>query len=254
MTIDKAETTRLFRRPRRSTMERVSLAEAREAETYPEPDSDEYDTDSDEENLKESNQHQSDIKLPPLSVAQNYVRDQLISIVEENTINDSTVGSYDNFRFFGSNPNSPASPEIRLYKSPANRPSVAKSYRTEYLSHSSPPMRRSIVKPYKPLGPDPLPARPPKLNQDDVRARRDYYQSLTTQTDSSSENNENYFDLNDFLLDSAYNQRLVASCVRSISKYNYRQMCRLLEDKIQEERNRNSSNVKINLFNSPKHS
>lgn len=217
------------RRPRRPKLERVNLSEPRDHEKFEEPESDEYDTDSDEDFVRNSNRSNQteNVKFPPINVINRFVQDQLISIMEENTVNESSA-SYDNFRHYGSNPNSPVSPELRLLA----RNSVAKSFHSEHAHQG----KRSLLRPYKPLGPDPLPARQPKIHMDDIRARKSYYDSLSTAQEAAADDDDDYFEFNDFIVDNSYNQRLVASCVRTISKYNYRQICRMLEDKIQEEK------------------
>lgn len=259
------KSNRFFRRPKPPKLERVELIEPREPEIYNEPDSDDYDTDSDEEVLRteiapdgsiRTIAGQNELKLPPINqLFQQFTREQLISIVEETTITNDSTASYENLRIFRNNTNptnSPVSPQIaRAYNSPVLGPlraSIAKSYHSELPVPPAPATsvvahRRSLMKAYKPLGPDPLPARAPKMSLDEIRARQAYYKNFPTNTDSTNQNDEDYFELNDFLLDSAYNQRLVASCVKSISKYNYRQVCCMLENQIKEERNRNCSQV-----------
>lgn len=260
MTIEKSSNSKLFRRPRKPNLSRIELVESIEREPYCKIEID-YDADSDEYTEDDESSSQSDnspthtvnastpkgssntvTKFPPIN---RFIRDQHLSIIEEaNTINEST-GSYENFQLYvpTANPNSPVSPDFRqLYKTPINtRTSMMKSV------HSAPVIaRRSLLRPYKPLGPDPLPSRAPR-HVEEIRARKLYYQSLDA--DSNRRGDEDRFELNDFLLDPGYNKRLVASCVKSISRHNYRQICHMLETQIQEERYRNSSLVYIDTDN-----
>lgn len=224
MTIEKSETTKLFRRPRKPNLERVDLnIERAEFDKADIADSDEYD--EDDSSATDDSSASIVVKFPPLQ--NKYGHDQLISIVEESTINESPT--HENMRSFelNSKPNSSLSPK------PFNKSSLKKHYNSRASGEL---MRMSLMKPYKPLGPDPLPPRQPRLHAEGMRERKLYYQTLSTGFTNPSYNDN--FDLNDFLLDSRYNQRLVASCVKNISKYTYSQMCRLLEAQIEAERNK----------------
>lgn len=263
--------SRFFRRPRKSNLELVNISKVKDpADLHDEKnssedlesgkyssESDTSSTDGDDVNANGSNPaaiyslSQENFKFPPLNIIQKLHRDQLICIAEENTtINDSST-SKENFYYSNqSNPNSPAiSPKFkhttfntnnqqrRFTINPNNNNRLVQPTNV-YLKKNSP-----LPRPFKPLGPDPLPIRPVKLHVDNMRTRNAYYQSLSYDNSDLNEADRDYFELNDFLLENNYNQRLVASCVRNISTYNYKQICRILEAEIQEDRNKNPNQV-----------
>lgn len=100
-------------------------------------------------------------------------------------------------------------------------------------------IQNPLIKPYKPLGPDPLPPRKPR-HQDNKTL---YYQGLTY----DSKLQENQFIFNDFLLDSiSAETNLIVEDIKEkvLSKQNYVKYCKMLEDKIRlENKNRDKLHV-----------
>jgi hypothetical protein len=156
------------------------------------------------------------------------------------------------------------------------------SFQKRSLAYSN--MSKSIVKPFKSLGPDPLPSRPVKqLNlAHNCHARQTLYDELFYDEHYDHNHNsvntgkENMFSLNDFLLNK--NKKVKKTAVMNqfdqyedysdeydmeeidendldvenniyISSDNYNKICKLLETRIQRERNSNSHNVlNLNFF------
>ena len=112
-------------------------------------------------------------------------------------------------------------------------------------------VNKTLRKSLKSLGPDPLPRRPLKFHSDDIENKRTYYDSLTYQDDYCFYENAYNFDLNDFLLREARAHFCIPSNLNSayISHKNYREICKMLADKIDEMRSIDSKQVgKINFF------
>jgi hypothetical protein len=101
----------------------------------------------------------------------------------------------------------------------------------------------SLVKPFKALGPDPLPARPLRLKTEDFNQRRNYYKN---------DDDDEYFDvnrdpeatfiLNDFLIKYKYEQRQRSGLPHGniseksqISTHNYKQICQLLSSRLTKD-------------------
>jgi hypothetical protein len=98
---------------------------------------------------------------------------------------------------------------------------------------------KSIVKPSKPSGPDPLPKRYLKHLDDRTHA----YCDLTYNEEHIHK--PNGFTLNDFIQEANPNRYYQASVHTKpiVSNYNYKQICRILETKINQEQNQNSDKV-----------
>jgi hypothetical protein len=148
------------------------------------------------------------------------------------------------------------------------------SFQKRSLAQSK--LSKSAVKPFKPLGPDPLPMRPVRQQNhaNNYHPKLSLYENLLF--DDYSELNyvpkENQFSLNDFLLQKNSKKNYSTEFYNHLSKYdedqieeeeeeeenddnlnvedniyissdNYKKICKILEDRIQKERNINSSNV-----------
>lgn len=273
-------TKRLFRKPKKPNLIKLDLGKVKDPISYLEDDSedsksqtekelDNYSTSNDEDNENdddtnsgESNQINYTLeykytKFPPL--IQKLTRDQLIVISEESRSNSRGSAS-DKGHIVPSN----SSVQMRNMKRLLGKSTAANRVKTSSLSHSyhtnsvhrvkprprasasSDFMTRSPFKSYKPLGPDPLPSRPVKYHLNDIKTRKAYYDSFGSNGDelTRSDAEQDQFDLNDFMLESNYNHRLVNSCVKKIYTYNYNQICKMLSTQIEEERNKNSNQVK----------
>ena len=119
-------------------------------------------------------------------------------------------------------------------------------------------LNKSVVKPYKPLGPDPLPSKLPIKQQNAQRntyhCKQYLYEDLLydfyseDQFTNANLNRENTFCLNDFLV------RKNSFCDEDdmnvdnhiyLSSDNYNKICKVLEARIQRDKNNNSNNVRI---------
>jgi hypothetical protein len=111
---------------------------------------------------------------------------------------------------------------------------------------------RSLVLPYKPLGPDPLPMRRIKRRQEDLLIKKAYYQGIGQESvigfenNPETANNDKNFSLNDFLADPNDLENGHVGCSIStayISKHTYNQICKILAEKIKLESNKYPNNV-----------
>ena len=111
-----------------------------------------------------------------------------------------------------------------------NTPYITKLYSSTTL----PP--KSLVKPFKPPGPDPLPMRPIRHNSEAL-AKKSFYDEFTYENSGSNVTNEEHnFMLNDFLRNSNVNQNILDTRYNLLSTYNYNQVCKLLAEKIEIEK------------------
>jgi hypothetical protein len=95
---------------------------------------------------------------------------------------------------------------------------------------------KTLVKPFKLLGPDPLPIRPIKHNNENL-LRKSYYDDFTYEKyDEEVPNQENDFVLNDFLRNNNVNQNIINTKYNILSSYNYNQICKILAEKIEQEK------------------
>lgn len=105
---------------------------------------------------------------------------------------------------------------------------------------------KSLVKPFKPRGPDPLPIRPIKYRNGEAELRKAYYDEFCYD-DANFEMPKQTFMLNDFLRDNRIGQHIIDSSFSSayVSNYNYNQICKILADKIENERSEESKYVHV---------
>ncbi len=95
---------------------------------------------------------------------------------------------------------------------------------------------KSLVRPFKLLGPDPLPIRPVKHNNENL-VRKSYYDDFTYENyDAHVPSQENNFVFNDFLRDNNINQHIIDTKHNLLSSYNYNQICKILAEKIELEK------------------
>ena len=145
------------------------------------------------------------------------------------------------------------------------------SFQKRSLAQSN--LSKSAVKTFKTLGPDPLPMRPVRQQTavNNYHPKLSLYENLLFD-DYSELNNvpkENQFSLNDFLLHKNTKKNYSSEFLNEydedeeeennaslnienniyISSGNYKKICKILEDKIQREKNTNSNNVIEHLLN-----
>ena len=108
----------------------------------------------------------------------------------------------------------------------------------------------SIVKPYRPAGPEPLPKRPLKFHNSDIIVKKSFYDNLTYENDyldlaQVKKDQANQFELNDFFVKESYNKNLVNFCYDKVnlSTFNYVKLSKLLAEKIEQEKCSNSVNI-----------
>lgn len=247
------EVKRLLRRPRRSKLVRVDLTNVKSPEfNLDNLSSSDSSESSNEIDLSDSSDR---IRLPLINAAlrkstetEKHLRfessknndtstsSDITTTVTETTTEDLIKSEY------------ATTDKTSKIQSTTGRPLVAsskykldnnKSVRSNYST-------RSLVQPYKPLGPDPLPFRPVKRHQEDLMLRKLYYNSMGNDMDHLVENGDQ-FALNDFLVNPNEKSEYVMDCSTHssyVSTHTYNQICKILEEKIRREANQHTENVK----------
>lgn len=95
---------------------------------------------------------------------------------------------------------------------------------------------KSLVRPFKHLGPDPLPIRALQRHNLDVQIRKSYYDDLTYENYDEIRPLNETFVLNDFLRNNNVNQNIIDTRYNILSTHSYAQICRILADKIEQEK------------------
>jgi hypothetical protein len=247
---------KLLRRPKLSKLVRIDLTNVKEPEYFSNDSSSQFlsSTDRDVSNIVNPTDQTNTLKLPLIN-NQNSIREKIAEIDEENLKTSSTNSSI--------TVSSSSSDEITNDKKLVNQKKNSDSKlinKTVQLSQFRPPIlydsksrqqssytQKSLVKLFKPRGPDPLPARPVKYHNEDLLIKKIYYNNFQTEQDNSYSNEEIKFNLNDFLLDSEHVPYFsVMNEKPNVSKYTYNQICRILEERIRRETNQNLNNVNNN--------
>lgn len=104
---------------------------------------------------------------------------------------------------------------------------------------------KSLVRPFKHLGPDPLPARPVKFHKEDNELKKVQYKNLCYNNEDLYINRDPdaTFALNDFLIKYEYQRGQRSglspkniSKKAQISTHNYKQICQLLSQRLNEKK------------------
>ena len=197
------------------------------------------------------------INTTPSSMRTNNNKDKLINIPEEYTnkrhenhsecdctIPPSSISSIDElYKKIESGPNGYLK-KINNSKFKSSMPTIKSRASTEErvapfvtkLYSSTTFQSKSLVRPFKMLGPDPLPIRPVKHNND-ILVKKSFYEDFTYENyDANKSNQVHDFKLNDFFRDSTVNQNIIDTKYSLLSTHNYNQICKLLAEKIEQEK------------------
>lgn len=270
MTIDNTE-FKLLRKPRKPKLDKIDLTRVH----YPDQEDDYLNSSESESYSAISSDREliastSSISIKsgsakmafPSLVAQKSNRDKLVVILEEpskmqrmpknslhtictsstSSLNDSS--KMDN-RFYNELMINRYKPNMNTIKS------ATFTDQTRKISMASAHTAKSVIKPYKVPGPDPLPARPIKFRISDLVNKKAFYENLSYDNTDLYENQEDDFDFNDFLLrQNNYDKAIVDYCFDKVfvSTHNYIKICKLLAQKIEQEKSANANRVLKNIF------
>lgn len=266
MTIDNSG-FKLLRKPRRPTLEKVNLtrvsSDFSDDEFMNSSESESNSTLSTDREVFTSGIYvgnkPSKIIFPSLG-SQKSNRDKLVMISEEglpkhatmpknslNTMFSSSSSSLTESTKTDQNTNATKfKPVMRTIQSATfdaiKRANENKSKASAHTAHTT----RSLVRPFKVPGPDPLPQRPVKYHITDLVTKKSFYENLSYDNqDLYDGQNQDDFALNDFLLENNYNNRLINYCIDKVfvSTRNYNQVCKLLAARIEYEKSINCDKV-----------